>query len=608
MKRIALTVISVCLVLASVFGFIAAGSGMDDITDILRQSNLRNDDIRDSIALISDRYAEIKEKGGDDTAKSYATAVVTDKYGSSKISAGQKQYDEGKAQLDKGQKEYDAAKAKLDKGKADYAAAEKLIAEKEKEIADGEKQIADGEKQIADGEKQLAAAKQQRDEGQAQLDKVTPIYNKVKPSYDKLHGTTVGNLTEDGLNSILRSMGYNKTVTQLFEEYDAAKAQLADANKQIAAAEAQLEEGKQQIADGKEQLAAGKQQLADAKQQLDDGDAQLAAGKAKLDDGKAQLANAEAQLAAGKRKMANNSVTMANDLESLEEMDGAQDIVDEGIKILLANEGIAEKVTDRENYDEVLAAASEFVEQEADNVQAELTTRQQLYSLLTIICVICVVAGVVGGVAAFLPKYTTLIAALVLNSASALGSAALNIFGYVKGYRYFVYSLSEGGGDGSLQFGAMIAILIVSLLAAVIALSCVKSYKSGIAVPVKAAAGAAPKVAKPAKPAKQEKPARVKKSDEDDDDEGWSSASAAQPAPETQVIKPEPTAAPDEPTVVDDGSIPADLVERMQEQTKRLNEEVRRMEEESRRKDFEAARREYEEALRKFEEARKRSN
>ena len=608
MKRIALTVISVCLVLASVFGFIAAGSGMDDITDILRQSNLRNDDIRDSIALISDRYAEIKEKGGDDTAKSYATAVVTDKYGSSKISAGQKQYDEGKAQLDKGQKEYDAAKAKLDKGKADYAAAEKLIAEKEKEIADGEKQI-------ADGEKQLAAAKQQRDEGQAQLDKVTPIYNKVKPSYDKLHGTTVGNLTEDGLNSILRSMGYNKTITELFNEYDAAKQQLADADKQIADAEAQLEEGKQQIADGKEQLAAGKQQLAagkqqlaDAKQQLDDGDARLAAGKAKLDDGKAQLADAEAQLAAGKRKMANNSVTMANDLENLEEMDGAQDIVDEGIKILLANEGIAEKVSDRENYDEVLAAASEFVEQEADNVQAELTTRQQLYSLLKIICIICVVAGVVGGVAAFLPKYPTLIAALVLNSASALGSAALNIFGYVKGYRYFVYSLNEGGGDGSLQFGAMIAILIVSLLAAVITLSCVKSYKSGIAVPVKAAAGAAPKVAKPAKPAKQEKPARVKKSDEDDDDEGWSSARAAQPAPETQVIKPEPTAAPDEPTVVDDGSIPADLVERMQEQTKRLNEEVRRMEEESRRKDFEAARLEYEEALRKFEEARKRSN
>ena len=608
MKRIALTVISVCLVLASVFGFIAAGSGMDDITDILRQSNLRNDDIRDSIALISDRYAEIKEKGGDDTAKSYATAVVTDKYGSSKISAGQKQYDEGKAQLDKGQKEYDAAKAKLDKGKADYAAAEKLIAEKEKEIADGEKQI-------ADGEKQLAAAKQQRDEGQAQLDKVTPIYNKVKPYYDKLHGTTGGNLTEAGLNKLLKSLGYDKTVTQLFEEYDAAKAQLADADRQIADAELQLEEGKAQLAAGKEQLAAGKQQLAAgkrqlaaAKKQLDNGDAQLAAGKAKLDDGKARLADAADQLAAGKRRMADNSAAMADELENLEELEGDQEIVDAGIKILLANEGIAAKVTDRENYDEVLAAASEYVEQEADNVQAELTTRQQLYSLLKIICIICVVAGVVGGVAAFLPKYPTLIAALVLNSASALGSAALNIFGYVKGYRYFVYSLSEGGGDGSLQFGAMIAILIVSLLAAVITLSCVKSYKSGIAVPAKAAAGAAPKAAKPAKPAKQEKPARVKKSDEDDDDEGWSSPKAvpAAPAVEEKVIKPEPAAAPDEPTVAD-GAIPDGLVERMQAQTKRLNEETQRMEAESLQKDFEAARREYEEALRKFEEARKKS-
>lgn len=615
MKRIALTVISVCLVLASVLGFIAAGSGLGDITDILRQSNLRNDDIRDSIALISERYAEIKEKGGDDTAKSYATAVVTDKYGSSQISAGQKQYDEGKAQLDKGQKEYDAAKAKLDQGKADYAAAEKLIAQKEKEIADGEKQIADGEKQIAEGEAQLAEAKKQRDEGQAQLDEVTPIYNKAKPYYDKLHGTTGGNYTEAGLNILLSSLGYDKTITELFNEYEAAQAQLADADKQIADAEAQLEDGKQQIADGKEQLAAGKEQLAAgkeqlaaAKKQLDDGDAQLAAGKAKLDDGKAQLANAEEQLAAGKRRMASNSAAMASDLESLEEMDGAQEVVDEGIKILLANEGIAEKVTNREDYDEVLAAASEFVEQEAENVQAELTTRQQLYSLLRIICVICVVAGVVGGIAAFLPKYPTLIAALVLSSAAALGSVALNIFGYVKGYRYFVYSLSEGGGDGSLQFGAMIAILIVSLLAVIITLSCTKSYKSGIAVPVKAAVGAAP--ANAAKPAKQKKPARISKSDEDDDDEGWGSTNApgaAQTAPEAQVIKPELTAAPDEPTVVD-GSIPADLVERMQAQTKRLNEETLRMEEESRRKDFEAARIEYEEALRKFEEARKRSN
>ena len=616
MKRIALAVISICLVIASVFGFFAAAAGLEDITGILRRSNLQNDDIRDSITLISKRYNEIKDKGGDKTAKNYATAVVTDKYGSSKISAGQKQYDEGKAQLDKGQKEYDAAKAQLDKGKADYAAAEKLIAEKEQEIADAEKQI-------ADGEKQLAEAKKQRDEGQAKLDEVTPIYNKAKPYYDKLHGTTGGNYTEAGLNILLRSLGYNKTVTELFNEYDAAKQQLADADRQIADAELQLEEGKQQLADGKqqlaagkEQLAAGKEQLAAAKKQLDDGDAQLAAGKAKLDDGKAQLADAAEQLAAGKRKMASNSAAMANDLQNLEEMEDAQEIVDAGIKILLANDGIAEKVTDRGDYDEVLAAASAYVEEEADSVQQELALRQQLYSLLRILAVIGLVAGAVGIIVAFRPKFPTLVAALVLACAAALSAAALNIYGYVNDYRYFVYALEDGSGDGSLQFAAMMAILVAALLAVIVCIVCTKAYKRGVA-PAAVPAGAAPAAVKAAKPEKKEKPRRVKKTDEDDDDNGWGSADAAPapaaPAAEEKVIRPEPTAAPDEPTVVD-SAIPADLVARMQAQTMRLNEETERMEQEARRKeeetrqqDFEAARREYEEALRKFEEARKNS-
>ena len=606
MKRIALAVISICLVIASVFGFFAAAAGLEDITGILRRSNLQNDDIRDSIALISERYDEIKDNGGDKTAKNYATAVVTDKYGSSKISAGQKQYDEGKAQLDKGQKEYDAAKAQLDKGKADYAAAEKLIAEKEKEIADGEKQI-------ADGEKQLAKAKKQRDEGQAKLDEVTPIYNKAKPYYDKLHGTTGGNYTEVGLNILLRSLGYNKTVTELFNEYDAAKQQLADADRQIADAELQLEEGKQQLAAGKEQLAAGKEQLAAAKKQLDDGDAQLAAGKAKLDDGKAQLADAAEQLAAGKRKMASNSASMANDLQNLEEMEDAQEIVDAGIKILLANDGIAEKVTNREDYDEVLAAASAYVEEEADSVQQELALRQQLYSLLRILAVIGLVAGAIGILVAFRPKLQTLVAALVLACAAAASAAALNIYGYVNDYRYFVYALEDGSGNGSLQFAAMMAILVAALLAVIVCIVCTKAYKRGV-VP----AGAAPAAVKAAKPEKKEKPRRVIKTDEDDDDNGWGSADAAPapaaPAVEEKVIRPEPTAAPDEPTVVDGSTIPSDLVARMQAQTKRLNEETERMETEARRKeeetrqqDFEAARREYEEALRKFEEARKNS-
>ena len=52
MKRIALAVISICLVIASVFGFFAAAAGLEDITGILRRSNLQNDDIRLSLIHI----------------------------------------------------------------------------------------------------------------------------------------------------------------------------------------------------------------------------------------------------------------------------------------------------------------------------------------------------------------------------------------------------------------------------------------------------------------------------------------------------------------------------------------------------------------------------
>ena len=321
--------------------------------------------------------------------------------------------------------------------------------------------------------------------------------------------------------------------------------------------------------------AAGKQQLAAAKKQLDDGDAQLAAGKAKLDDGKAQLADAAEQLAAGKRKMASNSASMANDLQNLEEMEDAQEIVDAGIKILLANDGIAEKVTNREDYDEVLAAASAYVEEEADSVQQELALRQQLYSLLRILAVIGLVAGAIGILVAFRPKLQTLVAALVLACAAAASAAALNIYGYVNDYRYFVYALEDGSGNGSLQFAAMMAILVAALLAVIVCIVCTKAYKRGV-VP----AGAAPAAVKAAKPEKKEKPRRVIKTDEDDDDNGWGSADAAPapaaPAVEEKVIRPEPTAAPDEPTVVDGSTIPSDLVARMQAQTKRLNEETER--------------------------------
>ncbi len=603
MKRILLIAISICLVLASVFGIFASANGLGDITEILRKTNLQTADINDSIDLISERYDEIR--GTDADAKSYAEGLVTDEVGTAKLNQGQAEYNKGQAQLAAGQKEYDAAKSKLDKGKSDYAAAEATIAQKEKEIAAGEKEIAAGEKKIADAKAQLADAKAQRDAGQAKLDKVTPVYNTVKPMYDKLNGSTAGEITAAAINRVLRDAGYSD-INQVFSEYESGQAQLADANaqiaqaeKDIAAGEKQLADGKSQLADGKAKLADGKSQLADAKKQLDAGEKELANGKAKLDSGKAELASAEKQLAAGRRAMADNSSQMAEDLEKLEGSEDAAAVVESGIQILLANDGIAGKVTNPEDYDEVLAAAREYVDEETANVQAELSVRQHLYSLLRILCVVGILAGAAGIIAAVLPKAQTLIISLVLTSAAAIGALALNVYGMLNGYRYFVYSLGDNSGTGSLQNGAMMALAAVAVVAAIISYVCLRAYRIGEGKVV------------PRTPVEKEAPVEKKsrRADEDEDDEGWATLKAGpaipqkqQPAPKQAPKKPEKKAAPKKEAAVAPND---ELIERMQAQTKRLNEETERLENESRLKDFELARREYEEALRKFEEARK---
>ena len=612
MKRSLLIAVSICLVLASVFGIFASSNGLGDITEILRKTNLQTADINDSIDLISERYDEIR--GTDADAKSYAEGLVTDEVGSAKLNQGQAEYNKGQAQLAAGQKEYDAAKSKLDKGKSDYAAAEATIAQKEKEIAAGEKEIAAGEKKIADAKAQLADAKAQRDAGQAKLDQVTHVYNTVKPMYDKLNGNTAGEISSAAINRILREAGYND-INQVFSAYESGQAQIADANaqiaqaeKDIAAGEKQLADGKAQLADGKAQLADGKSQLADAKKQLDAGEKELANGKAKLDNGKAELASAEKQLAAGRKAMADNSSQMAEDLEKLEGSEDATEVVESGIQILLANDGIAAKVTNPEDYDEVLAAAREYVDEETANVSAELAIRQHLYSLLRILCVVGILAGAAGIAAAILPKAQTLITSLALNAAAAIGALALNVYGMLHGYRYFVYSLGDNSGTGSLQNGAIMALAAVAVIAAIMSYVCLRAYRIGEGKVV------------PKTPVVEEAPVPKKsRRDEDEDDEGWATLKAGpalpqnkQPAPEKkQQPAPKQTKKPEKkpekkPAKKAEAVAPNDeLIERMQAQTQRLNEETERLESESRLKDFELARREYEEALRKFEEARK---
>ena len=565
MKRTLLTAISVCLILASIFGFFAASSGMDDISQILRFKRNQRADIIDFVDILDERVAELKqnEEQRAEDEREFAESVVTDDVGGTKLSQGQAQYNAGANRIAQGQAEYDAAEKLYNEKLAEYNAAEQ---------------------KIADAEDQLAEAKLQRDAGQERLDAATPAYERAKPVYDVINLID----SSDRISEYLARHGYTSVqeLKDAIREYEAGQAELSAANAKIA--------------DAEQQLADGKAQLADAKVQLDNGKSQLDAAKAQLDAGKAQLASAKNQLNAGQTQL-NENVDKMNELkDQLTEFDDAEEAVKTGIATLMDIDGIADKVTDETDYESVLAAAREYTEEDTDRLTAELDVRQSLCSLLRILCVVGVIAGAAGLVAALRPNGLKLRLALLAGGITAVGAAALNIYGFTKDYMYFTYALSDVSGNGSMQSIAMLVLLAVALIAAILAAVCVKSYNGALA-------GVAPEKAAPPRscddgveePApKKEKQRRARKpkvrnyddydDDYDDDEED------EKPASKKSKRRAE---------------APKDIrdIEELEEMTRRLNEETERLESEARQADYEAARREYEEALKKFEEARKRS-
>lgn len=547
MKRTLLTAVSVCLILASIFGIFAVSAGVEDISQILRFKKNQKTDILEFVDVLEDRVAEVRknEAGRAEDEKEFAESVVTDDIGGEQLSQGQQEYNAGADRIARGQAEYDAAEKLYNSKLAEYNAAEQ---------------------RLADAEDQLAEAKLQRDAGQAKLDAATPAYEKAKPVYDAI------NLIpgSDAIAAFLAKHGYTsiQELKDAINEYEAGQAQLAEANAKIAAAE-------QEIADGKAQLA-------EAKVQLDKGKAQLDEAKAQLDSGRAQLADAKNQLSAGQAKL-NDNVDKMNDLkDQLTKYDDAESAVTTGIATLMEIEGIADRVSDESDYESVLEAAKEYAEEDAEKLTQELDVRKSLNSVLRLLSLAGILAGAVGLVAALRPNGKKLLAALIASGVTAIGAAAANIYGFTNDYMHFVYALSDGSGDGSLQSRAMIILLIVSLIAAVIAAVCAKAYKRALL--------ASDDAAEPVNVRREDTVDNDIYDDFDDEDE----EDDAEPAVRSKTAKPHRSAAPED-------------IGELEEMTRRLNEETERLESEARQKEYETARREYEEALKKFEEARKKA-
>lgn len=557
MKRTLLTVISVCLVLASLFGIYAGVVGTDDISAIVRYTGSQRNVVSD-IADETESGIEQLEADADKHKQDILDATegtIVEQVGSEQLEQGEKEYNAGKDKLNAGRNEYNEGKKQYDEAKALYD--EKYA------------QYEDACEQLEDAKAQLEDAKAQRDAGQEKLDNATPVYNLIKQYVDLADGK-VYEWTKYLADPIAQNYGY-ESAQAVVVAYEEGRAQIAEADVQIADAEKQIAAAEVQLAEAKVQLDDGKKQLEEAKAQLDEAEAQLEAGQTKLDAAKAELD-------AGRATVNESVEELEAALEDLKAYDDAEAKVKAGVAQLMKTPAIAEAVEDESDYRSVIEAARAFVDDNKDGVNEEMTVRQSLYVMLIAASVLCALAGVIGLIAAFVPTSGKLNIAMTAAVAAAALSAGFFIYGLLNGSRDFAYSymdsLGNVAGDGGLQSTAYILLVVFSVCAAAIAVMCRNAYRRVLL---------------------------------GTDVDGVHAEDA--PVPEAEEVsvpapvverEPEPEATAPETAGMS--------IEQLTAEARRLNEEAGRMEESAQLEALKKAQREYEEAKKRFEAARKAAN
>lgn len=271
---------------------------------------------------------------------SFATGVVTDNVGQSRLQSGQAEYDAGSEKLAAAKAQYAAGQAQLEQGKADYAA----------------------------GQEKLAAAKEEYAAGQAQLAKIQPVYDAVHPAYQRYldwqaeydAAVASGDLAKAALlwpgvtaqkqlyETQLIGTGYS--IESLVQAYEAGQAKLSAGAAQIAAAE-------QQLQDAQAQLAAGQQAL-------DAAAAEIAAGQSKLD-------TAAGTLASGRQTLAANRQQLAQDLAALAPYEDDTERLEQGIAVLMQDETLRTRAGASASYGGICALAQDLYTADMDTARTE---------------------------------------------------------------------------------------------------------------------------------------------------------------------------------------------------------------------------------------------
>lgn len=232
----------------------------------------------------------------------------------------------------------------------------------------GQSRLESGQAEYDAGSEKLAAARAQYAAGQAQLARIQPVYDAVHPAYQRYldrqaeydAAVASGDLAKAALlwpgvtaqkqlyETQLIGTGYS--IESLVQAYEAGQAKLSAGAAQIAAAE-------QQLQDAQAQLAAGQQAL-------DAAAAEIAAGQSKLD-------TAAGTLASGRQTLAANRQQLAQDLAALTPYEDDTERLEQGIAVLMQDETLRARAGASASYGDICALAQDLYTADMDTARTE---------------------------------------------------------------------------------------------------------------------------------------------------------------------------------------------------------------------------------------------
>ena len=439
MKKTLLTVFSILLILASLFGIVAAGLG---IKDGLAIKQYKEDDakaadvvgdLEEAIGLLKDNEDDYNNGRGD-----YSKGLVDYAAGEKALNEGYAAYNEGLKTLEAGKAEYEAGKKQIEENTAAYNEGKELLGKIEPLMP-----MLDTYVKFRDGS---VAKLPGFDSAQAWFVSV------VRPMASGLGLDIPADVTD--FPAYMQNMVAEGKA--MLKQYEDGLAQLAQAEKDIAAGEAALKEAEAQLAAGEKELAAGGSALAQGKADLE-----------AFEEGM-RTADGYTMICFKNEPIYRHNGEMA--------VPGPEQRLGEDYSWYKYDEN-GELVTTRSgdpylDLDKCLVVCSSFRESVADHVADvthELYMRLGLYVALIITSILGLIAGIKGLKAA--GSGEGIKGACTLGLVTAGLAIACNIFGLFTRYLGYTYPLKDGTYSGTVQLIGLIVLAVAAVLFAVTAIS-----------------------------------------------------------------------------------------------------------------------------------------